>query len=105
MTIRLELDAQHALRALAREALAAGQPCEIVAYSDSGEATVLGRSVGAAIEFTPEGLDRQREDVRLGRWPLGDCEVCGGTVLAPTRTGVPRGTCHCPENLSAQGQP
>jgi len=24
------------------------------------------------------------------------CETCGGTILAPTRGGVPRGTCSCP---------
>lgn len=26
------------------------------------------------------------------------CEKCGGTILAPTIGGVPRGTCHCPAN-------
>lgn len=29
------------------------------------------------------------------------CARCGGTVLAPTRGGVPRGTCHCPPNAVA----
>ena len=29
------------------------------------------------------------------------CERCGGTVLAPAQSGVPRGTCHCPANLGA----
>lgn len=28
------------------------------------------------------------------------CSKCDGTILAPTIDGVPRGTCHCPENLS-----
>lgn len=27
------------------------------------------------------------------------CSDCGGTILAPTIGGVPRGTCHCPFNL------
>ncbi len=30
------------------------------------------------------------------------CTKCGGTILAPTIGGVPRGTCHCPENLSKE---
>lgn len=28
------------------------------------------------------------------------CPTCGGTILAPTRTGTPRGTCHCDANLA-----
>jgi len=23
------------------------------------------------------------------------CRTCGGTILPPTRGGVPRGSCHC----------
>lgn len=29
-----------------------------------------------------------------------NCAECGGTILPPTIGGVPRGTCHCPSNLS-----
>ncbi len=30
------------------------------------------------------------------------CPACGGTVLLPTRGGVPRGSCHCPTNRSRE---
>ncbi len=32
--------------------------------------------------------------------PEQTCPACGGTILSPTRGGVPRGTCHCPGNLT-----
>jgi len=31
-----------------------------------------------------------------------NCGTCGGTILAPAQGGAPRGTCHCPENLTAE---
>ncbi len=30
------------------------------------------------------------------------CERCGGTILAPTVRGVPRGSCHCPSAAEAE---
>lgn len=33
------------------------------------------------------------------------CPTCDGTVLPPTRGGVPRGSCHCPANLQPRRTP
>jgi len=42
----------------------------------------------------PEGLVPETVVEKEARYPK-QCPNCGGTILPPTRTGVPRGTCRC----------
>ncbi|MGH2406354.1 MAG: hypothetical protein ACRDGN_18110 [bacterium] len=71
----------------------------------NGEAALLVPVDGlAAIQARIEAaLERLDDAQRFTDWsaenvrPLpSTCETCGGTILAPTIGGVPRGTCYCP---------
>jgi hypothetical protein len=44
-------------------------------------------------------LDETRDLLLEAYKSAGCCLECHGTILAPSRSGVPRGSCHCAHNM------
>lgn len=55
-----------------------------------------GRTTRAFVVDAADVASAQLKAILRALTDARTCARCGGTILAPTRTGVPRGTCHCP---------